>query len=295
MPPQYGPKKPSTSYFMFMATARDKMKAANPEASTTQLSQLLGEQWRGLTPDAKAVFEKQASDDKLRYQKEYEQWTVNHPDEVALANAAKEDKKRGKKRSKEEGAPKRALSAYIFYTNSVREETKKEAPDAKVIQAHCTDPSLSKTIMIQPTACIFPTGRQPACMCLPSGISTLLTLPCALAPQITDLSKMMGVKWKGLTDEQKAPYLAMAEKDKVRYQQEKAAWEQEVAVKRRQLELQQHQQALYQQQYAQPQYQQQYVQQVQPQQYAQQQYVQQQAQYASAGYQQQASDLGWWQ
>ena len=110
----------------------------------------------------------------------------------------------------------------------------------------------------------------------------------------------MGVKWKGLTDEQKAPYMAMAEKDKVRYKEEKAVWDQEAAVKRRQLEVQQHQQALYQQQYAQqyaqPQYQQQYVQQVQPQQYAQQQYVQQQAQYASAGYQQQqASDLGWWQ
>ena len=110
----------------------------------------------------------------------------------------------------------------------------------------------------------------------------------------------MGVKWKGLTDEQKAPYLAMAEKDKVRYKEEKAVWDQEAAVKRRQLEVQQHQQALYQQQYAQqyaqPQYQQQYVQQVQPQQYAQQQYAQQQAQYASAGYQQQqASDLGWWQ
>jgi CHASE2 domain-containing sensor protein len=127
--------------------------------------------------------------------------------------------------------------------------------------------------------------------------------------QITVLSKMMGVKWKGLTDEQKAPYMAMAEKDKVRYKEEKAVWDQEAAVKRRQLEVQQHQQALYQQQYAQqyaqpqyqqqyaqPQYQQQYVQQVQPQQYAQQQYVQQQAQYASAGYQQQqASDLGWWQ
>ena len=134
MATKYGPKKPSTSYFMFMAATREKVKAANPESTTTQLSQLLGQQWRALTPDEKAVFEKKAAEDKIRYQKEHERWVAEHPEEVALANAAKEDKKRGKKRSKEEGAPKRALTAYIFFTNAVREETKKEAPDAKVAQ-----------------------------------------------------------------------------------------------------------------------------------------------------------------
>ena len=152
MPTTYGPKKPSTSYFMFMAATREKVKAKNPEASTTKLSQLLGEQWRALTPDAKAVFEKKAADDKVRYQKEHAQWVAEHPEEVALANAAKEDKKRGKKRSKEEGAPKRALTAYIFFTNAVREETKKEAPDAKVIQTHPPTCRSSDQINLAPRA-----------------------------------------------------------------------------------------------------------------------------------------------
>jgi hypothetical protein len=138
MPTKYGPKKPSTSYFMFMASTRAKVKEANPEATTTQLSQLLGSQWRGLTPEEKAVFEKQAADDKIRYKREHEKWTVEHPEEVAMAKAALDEKKRGTKRSKEEGAPKRALTAYIFFTNAVRAETKKEAPDAKVcLQGVC--------------------------------------------------------------------------------------------------------------------------------------------------------------
>ena len=51
----------------------------------------------------------------------------------------------------------------------------------------------------------------------------------------------MGAKWKALTDADKAPYLAMAEKDKVRYKKEKAIWDQQVAVKRQQLEAQQQQ------------------------------------------------------
>ena len=41
-----------------------------------------------------------------------------------------------------------------------------------------------------------------------------------------DLSKMMAAEWRALTDVQKAPYLAMAAKDRVRYKKEKAAWEQ---------------------------------------------------------------------
>jgi hypothetical protein len=154
MPTTYGPKKPSTSYFMFMAATREKVKAKNPEASTTQLSRVLGEQWRALTPEAKAVFEQKAADDKIRYQKEYERWVVEHPEEVALQNAAKEDKKRGKKRSKEEGAPKRALTAYIYFTNAVRAETKKDAPDAKVTQTHPPTRCATVRVAVRPPACL---------------------------------------------------------------------------------------------------------------------------------------------
>jgi hypothetical protein len=153
---------------MFMAATRGKVKAKNPETSSTKLCELLGEQWRALTPDAKAVFEKQAADDKIRYQKEYEQWVVENPDEVALQTAAKEDKKRGKKRSKEDGAPKRALTAYIFFTNAVREDTKKEAPDAKVTRTH--PPTRRSSHQHTPALRHRLCGRPAACVraCLPA-------------------------------------------------------------------------------------------------------------------------------
>ena len=35
----------------------------------------------------------------------------------------------------------------------------------------------------------------------------------------------MGAKWKLLTDEQKGPYNALADDDKLRYQREKAQWD----------------------------------------------------------------------
>ena len=42
---------------------------------------------------------------------------------------------------------------------------------------------------------------------------------------MTDLSKVMGAKWKDLTDEEKAPYVAKSEADKARAKDEIAAWE----------------------------------------------------------------------
>ncbi|KAI7883605.1 HMG box protein [Lichtheimia hyalospora FSU 10163] len=39
------------------------------------------------------------------------------------------------------------------------------------------------------------------------------------------LGKILGEKWKAMTDEEKAPYTAKAEQDKKRYEAEKAALE----------------------------------------------------------------------
>eukprot|EP01043_Picozoa_sp_COSAG02_P062449 COSAG02_NODE_8620_length_2503_cov_1.303661_1_plen_195_part_00 len=141
----YGPKRPSAPYFIFMAETRDTVKAENPGLSSTALCSQLGKNWRSLTPDVRAAYEKRAEDDRARFQEEYARWVIEHPEEVALANAAKQDqdKKGGNTRSKPvkrapqrapQRAPKRALTGYILFAQAVRAETKKEAPDAKVTQ-----------------------------------------------------------------------------------------------------------------------------------------------------------------
>jgi hypothetical protein len=49
-----------------------------------------------------------------------------------------------------------------------------------------------------------------------------------LLPTLTtnsgEVGKMLGEKWKGLTEKQKAPYEAKAAADKKRYEEEKAAY-----------------------------------------------------------------------
>ena len=45
--------------------------------------------------------------------------------------------------------------------------------------------------------------------------------------KITEMAKVIGAKWKALSDDEKQKYNDMAEKDKERYAAEKATWDEE--------------------------------------------------------------------
>ncbi|KAJ2815206.1 Non-histone chromosomal protein 6, partial [Coemansia furcata] len=87
---------------------------------------------------------------------------------AAKAATVESKVKRGKKKPKT--GPKRALSAYMFFSKAMRKTVQEENPDVSFGQ----------------------------------------------------IGKLLGDKWKNLTDAAKAPYNAEAEKDKVRYADEKA-------------------------------------------------------------------------
>merc|ERR1711977_622587 len=96
------------------------------------------------------------------------------------SNMPKESKPRatkgaakGAKGKKDPNAPKKPLSAYMFFSKDAREEVKSENPDVSFGQ----------------------------------------------------IGKLLGAKWASLGDEEKSPYNEMASKDKERYEQEKAAYE----------------------------------------------------------------------
>lgn len=74
------------------------------------------------------------------------------------------------KKEKKEGAPKRALSAYMFFVKDWRERIKEENPDAA----------------------------------------------------FGEIGKLMGAKWKEMSDEDKQPYVEQAEEDKARAEKDRA-------------------------------------------------------------------------
>ncbi|KZM18271.1 DNA binding, bending [Ascochyta rabiei] len=79
----------------------------------------------------------------------------------------------GKKKKKDPNAPKRGLSAYMFFANEQRDKVREDNPGIK----------------------------------------------------FGEVGKMLGEKWKALTEKQRTPYEAKAAADKKRYEEEKAAYQ----------------------------------------------------------------------
>ncbi|KAF3007562.1 Non-histone chromosomal protein 6 [Curvularia kusanoi] len=77
------------------------------------------------------------------------------------------------KKKKDPNAPKRGLSAYMFFANEQRDKVREENPGIK----------------------------------------------------FGEVGKMLGEKWKALSEKQRTPYEAKAAADKKRYEEEKAAYQ----------------------------------------------------------------------
>eukprot|EP01071_Lankesteria_metandrocarpae_P005732 Lankesteria_metandrocarpae@DN4106_c0_g1_i2.p2 len=69
-----GPKKPMSAYILFSNKRRVEIIKDKPELKSkiTEISKLIGEEWRGLTDTDKAPFAADAAKDKERYQKDLE-------------------------------------------------------------------------------------------------------------------------------------------------------------------------------------------------------------------------------
>ena len=79
-----GPKRAKSAYLFFCADNRDKIKEGNPDMKATQITAELGRMWNELKGDdsrAKelAGYEKQANQDKERYEKEKAQQSSDEP------------------------------------------------------------------------------------------------------------------------------------------------------------------------------------------------------------------------
>jgi len=127
-------------------------KKANPEANFGELGKLVGEQWDNLDINEKKKYEEKAAQDKERYEREKqiydraqkaslpvssrdnEKKAVDkkntEKDEGSDEDSDEETKRKKKPIRKDANAPKRALSAFMFYVSTVRENVRKANPEA---------------------------------------------------------------------------------------------------------------------------------------------------------------------
>ena len=89
----------------------------------------------------KAEWNEKAKKDKLRYQKEMEDYSAPSDDDSSDDDSddGKGKKKAKAKAKKDPNAPKRPKNAYMFYANSVRAQIREENPDLSM-------PDVSKEI-----------------------------------------------------------------------------------------------------------------------------------------------------
>ncbi|CAI2363700.1 unnamed protein product [Moneuplotes crassus] len=79
-----GPKKPMSPFFQFSKSRREQLKQQNPGLSMRDVNMLLAQEWRALTPEAKAPFKELAAKDKERYEREKKELAQTETSESKL-------------------------------------------------------------------------------------------------------------------------------------------------------------------------------------------------------------------
>eukprot|EP00829_Urostomides_striatus_P003332 TRINITY_DN13743_c0_g1_i1.p1 TRINITY_DN13743_c0_g1~~TRINITY_DN13743_c0_g1_i1.p1 ORF type:complete len:150 (+),score=100.97 TRINITY_DN13743_c0_g1_i1:15-464(+) len=63
------PKKPMTAYFWYMKTRREDLKKEKPDLNHKEIISTMAEEWRSMTEDKKAKYNKMAEEDKAKAKK----------------------------------------------------------------------------------------------------------------------------------------------------------------------------------------------------------------------------------
>merc|ERR1712146_351861 len=181
--------------------------------------------------------------------------------------AAADGKKRRRSMKKNPDAPKRGKSAYILFSIERREIVKEQlGPDAKVqeimkqvaldwrqLPEEEKKPWVEKSVQDKARydqelanysdPLKIPNKRPKRLAGAPKrGMSAFLMFSQVMRPQLRDdmpdkrnieISKMLGEKWKALSDEDKKPWVQKADEDAERYNEEKLKWDSYTAEERK--------------------------------------------------------------
>lgn len=145
------PKKNQSSYFHFANKNRARIREAHPDKKITEISKVIGAEWKALTAEQKKPFEESAKQDKERYtisfaeykqtddykkhQQALEQWKESKSEtDKSLKRGGIKGLKKPKKPKQPETMPKRPQSSYFVFNNERRPELRKKFPTKKITE-----------------------------------------------------------------------------------------------------------------------------------------------------------------
>ncbi|VEU37919.1 unnamed protein product [Pseudo-nitzschia multistriata] len=121
------PKQVTTAFMIFSNTNRERFRTENPDLNFGDLAKLIGKKYKELSKEELAELEKKVEKDKLRYEREMKNYTPSEE----LEDSEPKGKRKVTKKKKDPNAPKRATSAFFFYSTKMRPIIKEEEPDIK--------------------------------------------------------------------------------------------------------------------------------------------------------------------
>ena len=120
------PKK-YNAYMHFTMDHRSAVKADNPGMSNTEVTKELGRIWReDMDAEEKEPYQTASDLQKVAYDEAMASYTPPASD-----GESEESPKKGRKKKRAEGEPKKALNAYMHFTMAQRSTIKEENPDMK--------------------------------------------------------------------------------------------------------------------------------------------------------------------
>ena len=122
------PKKASTAFMLWSLASRPRIREQAPELGFADIGKKLGEEWGLLDEKSKDHWQRQAAKDRERYEREQSAYLKSAAYSHWLEQSSALSGKR--RRRKDPNAPKQPLTAYVIFSNEVRDQVINENPDA---------------------------------------------------------------------------------------------------------------------------------------------------------------------
>jgi len=124
------PKKGKSSYNLYFQAMHDKMKTEHPELTFGELSKKMGQEFKSLPQDERKNWEELAKEDRKRaLESSIEASALSSSTSSSRPNKPP-PQKRSRKEKRDPNLPKKNLTSYIYFSNSIREEMKTNCPEA---------------------------------------------------------------------------------------------------------------------------------------------------------------------
>ena len=129
------PKRQSSSYFLYANETREAVRAAQPDAPMSEISKIIGGNFRALPAKERAVWDEKAARDQERYHREMAAYVPPAASSDSDSDGSQDGRRRKKKKTKRDpNAPKRPQGSYLLYANETREAVRAANPGVPITE-----------------------------------------------------------------------------------------------------------------------------------------------------------------